>query len=150
MKVILLQDVKGSGKKGEIIEAKDGYSRNFLFPKKLAVPADKANMASLDREKKNLAAQKQAELEKAQALSASIHGKEFKIGVKSGDNGKLFGSVTNKEIATAIESAAGVAIDKKKIVLGDALKTVGKHEVPIKIHPEVETKVVVVLEEAGQ
>lgn len=140
MKVILLQDIKGVGKKDQIINANEGYAKNFLFPKNLAVEANKGNVNHLDNVKKNEEARKQAELEQAQALGKEIESKTITISVKLGNNGKLFGAVTNKEISAALKEQTKLNIDKKKIVLAEPIKTVGEKEVQVKLHPKVSAK----------
>lgn len=137
MKVILLQDVKGVGKKDQIVNASEGYAKNFLFPKNLALEASAGNMKQLDNKKKAEEAKAQEELEKAQALALEIEKMNVKVEVKIGENGKLFGAVTNKEIGVAIKEQYKMDIDKKKIVLSDSIKTTGEKEVSVKLHPKV-------------
>ncbi len=146
MKVILLADVKGVGKKDQIVNASEGYAKNFLFPKNLALEANAGNMKQLDNKKKAEAAKAQEELEKAQALGGEIEKMNVKVAVKIGDNGKLFGAVTNKEIAAAIKEQYKMDIDKKKIVLSDSIKTTGEKEVSVKLHPKVTAKLKVTVE----
>lgn len=146
MKVILLQDVKGVGKKGEVINASDGYARNFLFPKKLAQEANDANMHILNKKNETERKKKLAEIEAAQKLAADLKDKEVKITAKSGDNGRLFGAITSKDIATALNKQYNVDIDKKKIVT-DTIKTMGAFEIEVKLYPEVSTKIKVVVSE---
>lgn len=146
MKVILLADVKGVGKKDQIVNASEGYAKNFLFPKNLALEANAGNMKQLDNKKKAEAAKAQEELEKAQALGGEIEKMDVKVAVKIGDNGKLFGAVTNKEIAAAIKEQYKMDIDKKKIVLADSIKTTGEKEVSVKLHPKVTAKLKVTIE----
>ncbi len=148
MKVILLEDVKSIGKKGQLVNASEGYAKNFLFPKKLAVEATKANMNELELKKKAEDKRKQQELMEARDLAKQIEEKGIKIAVKTGENGKLFGSVTNKEIAIAMEEQTGLKIDKKKIVLNDAIKMVGQRHVSVKLHPEVTAELTVEIVEA--
>ena len=148
MKVILLEDVKGTGKKGQIVNASDGYANNFLFPKKLAVAATNDNLNSIKLQKKAEDKRKAEELAAAKELAEKLTNKDIKISVKTGDNGKLFGSVTNKEIAAAIEQQTGLVIDKKKIVLKDQIKMVGTRHVNVKLHPEVTAEVKVIISEA--
>ena len=148
MKVILLEDVKGTGKKGQIVNASDGYANNFLFPKKLAVAATNDNLNSIKLQKKAEDKRKAEELAAAKELAEKLTNKDIKISVKTGDNGKLFGSVTNKEIAAAIEQQTGLVIDKKKIVLNDQIKMVGTRHVNIKLHPEDTAEVKVIISEA--
>lgn len=137
MKVILLEDVKGVGKKGELINASDGHARNFLLPKKLAVEANAANLNELAQQKKSEENKRAKELEEAKTLAASIEEKDITIPVKIGENGKLFGSVTNKEIEAALAAQTGLSIDRKKISLLEPIKTVGEKKVAIKLHPKV-------------
>lgn len=137
MRVILTQDVKGSGKKGQAVNVSDGYARNFLFPKKLAVEATEANMKELERQNKLAAEKKAADLAEAKALGEKIKGLEIKVPAKTGGGQKLFGAVTNKDIGDALERDHGVAIDRRKIELKAAIKTLGEHEVLIRLHPEV-------------
>lgn len=144
MKVILLQDVKKIGKKGDVIEASDGYARNFLFPKKLAQEASESNMHILNNKKENERKQKLAELEAAQKLASELKGKEIKINAKVGDNGRLFGAITSKDVAQLIKEQYKVEIDKKKIVM-DTIKLAGGYEIEIKLYPEVSTKMKVII-----
>ncbi len=146
MKVILLQDVKGVGKKGDVVNASDGYARNFLFPKKLAQEANDANMHILNKKNETERKKKLAEIEAAQKLAADLKDKEVKITAKSGDNGRLFGAITSKDIATALNKQYNVDIDKKKIVT-DTIKTMGAFEIEVKLYPEVSTKIKVVVNE---
>ena len=144
MKVILLQDVKKIGKKGDVIEASDGYARNFLFPRKLAQEATDANMHILNNKKENERKQKLAELEAAQKLAGELKGKEIKITAKTGENGKLFGAITSKDVAQLIKEQYKVDIDKKKIVM-DTIKVAGNYEIDVKLYPEVSTKMKVII-----
>ena len=137
MKVILTQDVKKVGKKGELLEVKDGYARNALFPKGLAVEANAVNLNQRKLEQKSEDKRKQKELDDAQAIANTINDKEVKLTVKVGENGKVFGSVTSKEIAEALQKEYGVKIDKKKIQLKEAIKGLGGQRVSIKLHPSV-------------
>ncbi|WP_297635625.1 50S ribosomal protein L9 [uncultured Clostridium sp.] len=144
MKVILLQDVKKIGKKGEVINASDGYARNFLFPKKLAKEATDSNLHILNNQKENERKQKLAEIEAAQKLASELKGKEVKIEGKVGDSGKLFGAITSKDVAEEINKVYKVNIDKKKIVM-DTIKVAGGYEVEVKLYPEVSTKMKVII-----
>lgn len=143
MKVILLEDVKNVGQKGQLINASEGYARNFLFPKKLGVEATKGNINELEAKKKAEAKKKQEELEEAQALGEHISSKSVRIAVKTGENGKLFGAVTNKEISVALEGQTGLKIDKKKIVLDEPIRMVGRRTVAVKLHPKVSAELTV-------
>lgn len=145
MKVILTQDVKKVGKKGELIEVKDGYARNALFPKGLAVEANAVNLNQRKLEQKSEDKRKQQELDDAQAIANTINDKEIKLSVKTGEGGKVFGSVTSKEIAEAIQKEFGVKIDKKKIQLKEAIKGLGGQKVTIKLHPNVSATVSVLV-----
>ena len=144
MKVILLQDVKKIGKKGDVIEASDGYARNFLFPRKLAQEATDANMHILNNKKENERKQKLAELEAAQKLAGELKGKEIKITAKTGENGKLFGAITSKDVAELINTQYKVKVDKKKIVM-DTIKVAGGYDIEVKLYPEVSTKMKVII-----
>ena len=140
MKVILLADVKGVGKKDQIIEASDGYVRNFLVPKKLAVEATKTNMASLDAKKKSAEQTRIKELEDARALKTLLETKTITIAQKTGEGGRLFGSVTNKEVAQALKDQEGIDIDRKKITIPEAIKKTGEYTADIKLHTDVAAK----------
>lgn len=148
MKVILLADVKSIGKKGQVINANDGYAVNFLFPRKLAVEATKANMAKLNAQQKSDELHKAQDLEKAKELAKKIEETSITIAVKSGGQGRLFGSVTNKEIAEALETQAGIKVDKKKILMEEPIKTIGTAKVSIKLHPSVTAMLAVHIQEA--
>lgn len=137
MKIILLQDVKSVGKKGDIIDANDGYARNFLIPKKMGVPANAENMNTLKLQKSNEAKVAQEQLEEAQRFAKELETKEVVLAIKAGEGGKTFGSVSSKEIANAYKEQCGITIDKKKIQLPESIKNFGVYEVKIKLHPEV-------------
>ena len=137
MKIILLQDVKSVGKKGDIIDANDGYARNFLIPKKMGVPANAENMNNLKLQKSNEAKIAQEQLEEAQNFVKELESKEVVLSIKAGEGGKTFGSVSSKEIATAFKEQCGITIDKKKIQLQESIKNFGVYEVKIKLHPKV-------------
>lgn len=139
MKVILLQDVKKMGKKGDVIEASDGYARNYLFPRKLAEEATANALHVVNAKKENERKKKLAELEAAQKLAAELKGKEVTINAKAGDNGRVFGAITNKDVAEVINSQFNLSIDKKKIVV-NTIKVAGTYEVEVKLYPEVSTK----------
>lgn len=144
MKVILLQDVKKMGKKGDVIEASDGYARNYLFPKKLAEEATANALHIVNAKKENERKKKLAELEEAQKLAAELKGKEVTINAKAGDNGRLFGAITNKDIAEVINSSFNLSIDKKKVVV-NTIKVAGTYDVEVKLYPEVSTKMKVII-----
>lgn len=142
MKVILLQDVKGQGKKGEIVNASDGYARNFLFPKKLAIEANDTNMKAWKRNKAKEEAAAAEKLAEAQAMAKEIKGKTYVLKAKAGEGERLFGSVTNMDIA-AVLAENGVKVDKRNIELETNIKTIGKYSVKIKMHPQVKTEITV-------
>jgi len=144
MKVILLQDVKGVGKKDQVIDAADGYVRNFLFPKKLAVVADKQNLAALERRLAGEAGKRAKELEEAKTLKTLLESKVVELALKTGGGEKLFGSVTNKEIADAL-AAMGIDVDRKKITIPDAIKTLGEHAAEARLHTDVTAKISLVI-----
>ncbi len=148
MKIILLEDVKGVGKKGQTINASDGYARNFILPKKLGVEATPANMNTLKLQQKAEEKRKAEELAEARAAAEKLENLTVNIAVKTGEGGKLFGSVTNKEIAAALEKQHGLKIDKKKIVLADQIKMVGERHVEVKLHPQVTAELKVKITEA--
>ena len=139
MKVILLQDVKKMGKKGDVIEASDGYARNYLFPRKLAEEATANALHVVNAKKENERKKKLAELEAAQKLAAELKGKEVTINAKAGDSGRLFGAINNKDVAEAINIEFNLSIDKKKVVV-NTIKVAGTYEVEVKLYPEVSTK----------
>ena len=143
MKVILLADVKGAGKKGQLVNASDGYANNFLFPKKLAVAATNENINNLKLQKKAEEKKKAEELAAAKELGEKLAEKDIKVTVKAGENGKVFGSVTNKEIADALAKQTGMDIDKKKISFDAPIKMVGRRIVKIKLHPQVTVELAV-------
>ena len=148
MKVILTEDVKSLGKKGEIVEVSDGYARNFILPKKLGVEATSKNLNDLKLKKANeekIAAQ---QLAAARELGEKLEKSSVVLSIKAGDNGKAFGSVSSKEISKAIEEQLHLEIDKKKLVLPEPLKTFGTHEVPVKLHRDVTAKLSVKVTEA--
>ena len=145
MKVILKQDIKGVGKKDEIINAADGYARNFLFPKNLAVPADTGNMNNLKAKNESNAFRKGEELKEAKEIAEKLKKITLKLKVKAGENGKLFGGVTTKEISEALKKEYKIDIDKKKIVLKDAIKQAGTTRVEIKLYEGVVASVLVMI-----
>lgn len=147
MKVILLQDVKGSGKKGQLIEAADGYARNFLLPRKLAKEANSQAMNELKNAEEAKAFRLKTELENAQKTAAVIEGKSVKLTATAGQGGKLFGSITAKEIAEEIKKQFGVEVDKRKVELPGDIKAFGTYECEIKLHQSVSAKVFAVVGE---
>lgn len=148
MKVILLQDVKAVGKKGDMVELSEGYARNFILPKKLGVEANNANRNNLKLQKANEEKIAKEQYEAAVAFGKEVEEMLVKVSIKSGEGGKTFGSVSSKEIAKAVSEQYGKEIDKKKLQLQEAIKTVGTHEVTVKLHPKVSAKLRVKVEEA--
>lgn len=146
MKVVLLQDVKGKGKKGELCNVSDGYARNFLFPKKLAVEADNAALNELKNREEALAHHKKEELDQAKEIAAKLDGKTVSITAKAGAGGKLFGSVTSKEIAAEIKNSLGIEVDRKKMNVAD-IKNFGEYTAEIKLHQGVTAKITVIVSE---
>jgi large subunit ribosomal protein L9 len=147
MKVILLEDVKNVGKKGQIINAKDGYAINFLFPKNLAIEATDVNLKNLENAKKRKEDKEKKIFEEAKVLEEQLMQKTIVIKTKTGENGKLFGSITTKEIADILEKEHGISIDKKKYDLEEPIKSVGEYYVKIKLHPTVNAKLKVIVTE---
>lgn len=143
MKVILLADVKGTGKKEEIVNVSDGYARNFLFPKKLAVESTPGAAKEIERKK---AAERQREMERraeAEKKAGVLRGKVINVAAKCGAQGRLYGSVTGQEIAEALKKQYQVDVDKRKIDLSDAIRSVGETEVIVKLYPEASAKMTV-------
>ena len=147
MKVILLEGVKNVGEKGQIINAKDGYARNFLFPKNLAIEATEINLKNLENAKKKKEEKEKKIQEEAKALEEELLKKTIVIKTKTGENGKLFGSITTKEISDLLEKEHGILIDKKKFDLDEPIKSVGEYYVKIKLHPTVNAKLKVIVTE---
>ena len=148
VEVVLLEDVKALGKKGQIVKVNDGYARNFILPKKLGIEATPKNLNDLKLQKANEAKIAAEQLQAAKDLAASLAEKSITLSIKAGEGGRAFGSVSSKEIAKAISDQLGMDIDKKKLVLPEPLKTFGTHEVPIKLHKDVTGKLAVKVVEA--
>ena len=140
MDIVLLEDVKALGKKGQIVKVNDGYARNFILPKKLGIEANTKNLNDLKLQKANEAKIAADQLEAAKELGKKIEEASITLTIRAGEGGRAFGSVSGKEIAQAITSQLGLDIDKKKLVLPEPLKTFGTHEVPVKLHKEVTAK----------
>ena len=147
MKVILLQDVKSLGKKGEIVNVNDGYARNFILPKKLGVEATGKNLNDLKPQKNNEKKVAQEQLEAAKALAAKLAEGGVSLAIKVGEGGRAFGSVSSKEIAAAVKEQMGLELDKKKISLKEPIKSLGTHIVTVKLHPEVAAELKVSVKE---
>ena len=141
MKVILMQDVKGHGKKGQLVDASDGYARNFLIPKKLAVEANNQNLSELKNAETKKRIQEEKELAAAKETAAKLEGCVVKIVRTRGADEKLYGSVATKDIAEALQEQHGIEIDKRKIVLNDAIKAYGSYTVAVKLHTAVSGKI---------
>ena len=137
MKVILLAYVKTLGKKGEVVDVSDGYARNFILPKKLGVEASSQNMNDLKLQKANEVKVAKEQLAAAQAFAKELETKEVVVTMKGGEGGKVFGSVSTKEIAQAAKEQCSMEIDKKKIQLAEPIKSFGVYEVKVKLHPQV-------------
>lgn len=148
MKIILLQDEKKLGKKGDIIEVSEGYARNFVLPKKIGVEATPKNLNDLKLQKSNEAKVAQEQLDQAKEMAELLATKEVVVSIKAGENGRTFGSVSTKEIGQALKAQTGIEVDKKKLVLPEAIKNFGVYEVPIKLHPKVTGTVKVKVTEA--
>lgn len=145
MKVLLLQDVRAQGKKGEVVNVSDGYARNFLFPKRLAVEVDAKIMSELKSKEEAKAHREKVEREAAQATAKAFEGITVKIYEKSGADGKLYGSVTAKEISEALNEQYSIQVDKRKIVLPDTIKAFGTYTFDVKLYPEITGKLNVVV-----
>ena len=148
MEIVLLEAVKALVKKGQIVKVNDGYSRNFILPKKLGVEATSKNLNDLKLQKANEEKMAAEQLAAAKELAARIEKGSVTLTMKAGENGKAFGSVSSKEIAAAATDQLSLEIDKKKLVLGEPLKTFGTHEVPVKLHRDVTAKLSVKIVEA--
>ncbi len=148
MKVILLEDVKSLGKKGQIVDVSDGYARNYILAKKLGLEATSKNLNDLKLKKAHedkLAAQR---LQEAKDFAAKLEGLQVTLKIKAGEGGKLFGSISSKEIAEAAKEQLGLEIDKKKLVLPNPIKAIGTTDVPVKLHPQVTGELKVIVQEA--
>lgn len=148
MKVILIQDVKKLGKSGEIIDVNDGYARNYIIPQKLGIEANNKNLNDLKLKKKNEEKIARQQLEEAKELAERIGENTVTVKMKAGEGGKVFGSVSSKEIAEAAKAQCNIEIDKKKIQLAEAIKSFGMYEVGIKLHSQVTATLKVKVEEA--
>ena len=137
MKVVLLEDVKSLGKKGEIVEVSEGYARNFIIPKKKGVEANNENLNTLKLQKANEEKIAKEKLEAARELAAKLNNASISLSIKSGKDGRAFGSVSSKEIEEAIKAQLGLEIDKKKLVIAEPIKSFGNHEVKVKLHKDV-------------
>ena len=141
MKVILQQDVKKVGRKGDIVEVSEGYGRNFLLPKKLAVEATAANLETAKQKANSAARKKQQATDEARLLAAQLEKVSVKIAVRIGEGGKLFGSVTGKDVADALAKEHGIDVDRRKISLKSEVTGAGEYEAVIKVHPEIQSTI---------
>lgn len=148
MDIVLLQDVKALGKKGQVVKVNDGYARNFILPKKLGVEATPKNLNDLKLQKANAEKAAAEQLAEAKALAEKIGSLSVTLKMKAGEGGRAFGSVSSKEIAAAVKEQLNLELDKKKLVLPEPLKTFGTHEVPVKLHKDVTAKLAVKVTEA--
>ena len=148
MEIVLLEDVKALGKKGQIVTVNDGYARNFILPKKLGVEATSKTLNDLKLKKANDAKLAAEILAAAKELAAKLDESKVTLSIKAGEGGRAFGSVSNKEISKAITDQLGLEIDKKKIVLNDPIKSIGSFEVPIKLHKDVTARLAVTVVDA--
>lgn len=143
MKLVLFADVKTLGRKGDVVDVADGYARNFLLPRKLAGEADKGALAQVEAQRKAHRRREEQELADAQALAARIESATLTVRAKAGENGKLFGAVTNADVATAVAGALAIAVDKHKVELRGQIKALGTYPVEIKLHKNVVAKTTV-------
>lgn len=148
MEIVLLEDVKALGKKGQIVKVNEGYARNFILPKKLGVEATSKNLNDLKLQKANADKIAAEQLAAAKELAVQIEKSSITVSIKAGDKGKAFGSVSSKEIEKAVQDQLNLTIDKKKLLLAEPLKTFGTHEVPVKLHRDVTAKLSVKVVEA--
>lgn len=148
MKVILVEDVKSLGKKGDIVNVSDGYARNMLFPKKLGLEATSKNINDLKLQRAHEDKVAKEQFDAAQAFKAELETKEVTVSIKVGENGRTFGSVSSKELAEAAKEQLGYDIDKKKMQLSSPIKELGTTKVPIRLHPKVTAELKVIVKEA--
>lgn len=148
MKVILVEDVKSLGKKGDIVNVSDGYARNMLFPKKLGLEATSKNINDLKLQRAHEDKVAKEQFDAAQAFKAELETKEVTVSIKVGENGRTFGSISSKELAEAVKEQLGYDIDKKKMQLSSPIKELGTTKVPIRLHPKVTAELKVIVKEA--
>ena len=148
MEIVLLEDVKALGRKGQVVKVNDGYARNFILPKKLGVEATAKNLNDLKLQKANEAKIAAEQLAAAKELGEKLEKATVTLAIKAGEGGRAFGSVSSKEIGKAIQEQLGLEVDKKKIVLNDPIKSIGSFEVPVKLHKDVTAKLAVKVVEA--
>lgn len=150
MQVVLSEDVKGLGKQGDLVKVADGYARNYLFPRKLAAPVTEGALKARAAEREVASRKKERELESAHELAARIQGLEIAVTMKAGDTGRLFGAVTNQDVADALKEHVGEKIDKRKITLKDAIKHVGSHAVEVHLAKGVDATFTLVVRPQGE
>lgn len=141
MKVVLLADVKGQGKKGDIVNVSDGFARNYLFPKKLAKLADDQTIQELKAKKESEEYRKAEEKKNAAALAEKLKGTVLTFKTTGGTDGRLYGAVTAKDISDRLQSELGITVDKRKIVLNETIKTVGEYDIELKLYPEISANI---------
>ncbi|MBE5967703.1 MAG: 50S ribosomal protein L9 [Lachnospiraceae bacterium] len=146
MEIILTQDVKSLGKKGEVVKVSDGYARNFILPKKYGVEATKQNLYDLEQQKAADAKRQKELLDEAKDFAKKLEKLTVKVSIKAGEGGKTFGSISTKEIAAAVKDQFNLEIDKKKLQLSDPIKNAGSYTVPVKLHPQVTAAMKVLVE----
>ena len=146
MEIILIQDVKALGKKGDLVKVSDGYARNFILPKKLGLEATKQNLLELQNQKAAEEKRKKEILDEAKLGAKRLEEVIIKVNIKAGEGGKTFGSISTKEIASALKEQFGLEVDKKKLVLAEPIKNAGTYTVPIKLHPQVTAEMKVKVE----
>ena len=140
MKVVLLADVKGQGKKGQVVNVSDGYARNFLFPKKLAVPADAKVINDIKNKQSSAKHKEEVERENARALAKKLSETTIKLTAEAGSDGRFYGAITSKDIAEALKSQAGIEADKRKILLDAPIKAFGTYKIELKIYADISGK----------
>jgi len=146
MKIILLEDVKGTGKKGDVKEVSDGYAKNFLLKNKKAVVANSVNLNNNNQQKSADAFHEQERIKAAKENASTLKDKEFTLKAKVGENGKLFGAITTKEISEVVTTQSGISIDKRQVVLKENIKVLGKFSIEIKIYKNISTKIFIIVE----
>lgn len=148
MEIILLQDVKSLGKKGEVVSVNDGYARNYILPKKLGMEANKKNINELKQQKAKAEKKQKEILDEARAFAKEINDKTIQLSIKVGEGGKTFGSISTKEISNAVKQQLGYDIEKKKMQLSESIKSIGIYSVSIKLHPKVTAELKVKVDSA--
>ncbi|MCX3059846.1 50S ribosomal protein L9 [Streptomyces beihaiensis] len=143
MKIILTHEVSGLGAAGEVVDVKDGYARNYLIPRKFAIRWTKGGEKDVEQIRRARKIHEIATIEQANEVKAQIEGVKVRLAVRSGDAGRLFGSVTQADVASALQAAGGPKVDKRRVELGSPIKTLGAHEATVRLHPEVAAKVAV-------